>query len=74
MLFRSDEVDAVVEVELGHEAAAMSLNCLGADDEGPGYLLVGVALRDQLEHVLLPVRELVVRVAQIGRASCRERV
>ena len=47
-------------VQLGHDVRAVGLHRLHADHEHVGDLLVGEALRDQLEHLAFAVGEQIV--------------
>jgi hypothetical protein len=48
----------VVELELGEDVADVGLHRLVADVEGQGDLAVGAAMGELLEHLLLPLGEL----------------
>jgi len=45
------------EVELAHDGMAVRFNGLETDVQETGNLLVGVALRDQLDYAAFPVRQ-----------------
>ena len=57
----ADEARDVVEVELGHDAAAVALDRLDTEVERAGDLGAGAALADELEDLALARRERAVR-------------
>src|SRR5215813_4023610 len=55
------------EVEFGEDAAYVRLDCLARDEQLLGDAAVGLALRDQREHLLLPRGERRELIASCGR-------
>ena len=65
----TDQSRCRVEAELAHDGGAVRLDCLDAEIEDGGNLLVAMALGDQLNDTLLPVAQGLLdpmRLAQKG--------
>src|SRR5437660_1097932 len=57
-----DEFGAAVQIQLIHDMRAMGIHRFRADDEPLGYLVIGVALGNQLEDLTFALGEAAVTV------------
>lgn len=64
-----DQVNAIVEVKLGHELGLVTLHSLGADYQHARYFLTSMPFCQQLEYLPFPVCQLFVGVMTLPYAG-----